>query len=1033
MKDNLIEGLYDELLSIQKNTSINDEELVSKIDDVDPAEFSSYATEYIQKLLKIVLEDISEGKRVEKGLEICNALIQNISQQTNSFDSTNYATDKLLLSLVKKGNPKFDSGKDESLHPGIPLSQSALLVNARDEFRIGSELKKEIKSADRIDLICSFIKWSGLRLIKEELKERIEKGVEVRVITTVYMGASDKRAIDELQEMGAKVKVSYDTRRTRLHAKAWLFHRASGYSTAYVGSSNLSASAQTDGLEWNVRLSKAESPHLIEKFEASFESYWNSEEFRAYEQKEEEQKKLSQALSHETPSNFDITFFDIKPYSFQKEILEKLELERDVKERHKNLVVAATGTGKTVISAFDFKNYAKQFEEMPTLLFVAHRKEILQQSLQTFRQVLKDANFGELLVDNYRPTEWKHVFASIQSLHAQDFDFEPSKYDVIIIDEFHHAEADTYQKLLDHTDPNYLLGLTATPERSDGNNVMDWFGGKASAELRVWDAIEKGLLAPFQYFGVHDNTDLRDVGWSRGTYNTNELERKYTSGDERLSYILKEINEKVTEPTQMKALGFCVSVQHAEYMAAKFNEIGLSSIALSGKSNRKIRRNAVSQLRKQEINVIFIVDLFNEGIDIPEVDTILFLRPTDSSTLFTQQLGRGLRLAEDKECLTVLDFIGHSNESFNYASKFQALTNLHGRKLIRHAKNKFPVLPTGCAIDLDKVSQEIVLNNIKQSVSKSKPKLQSLFERVLKPDSLIEFLNKTELLLEDLYKNDFYFSQLKRRAGVIDTVQTEEEKSFGRAIMRSIHIDSIDRLNWSSRFFSNESVSEINSLNKIENKYLKMWAAGFGDSEDITNLDSLLQRFWAYPNLRQEYTQLMSLLLDKVSHKPIPWKNEFNIPLEIHCKYSRDEIMAAFEDIKNGKLYQPREGVYFNKSTRCNVFFITLNKSEKDYSPSTMYKDYAISEKLFHWQSQSSTKPSTKKGQRHIKHQEKGIVPLLFVRNLKKDERGETEPYFFVGPVQLKSWKGAQPMDIVWKVEEPLPADIYKKSAINFN
>ncbi len=721
------------------------------------------------------------------------------------------------------------------------------------------------------------------------------------------------------------------------------------------------------------------------------------------------------------------------PTHFKNEILEKLEFERDIKAKNKNLVVAATGTGKTVISAFDYKKYAEQFDEMPSLLFVAHRKEILQQSLSTFRQVLTKANFGELLVDQYQPREWEHVFASIQSLHAKDYNFEADKYDVIIIDEFHHAEADTYRKLLNHVEPGYLLGLTATPERSDGVNVMDWFDGSATAELRVWDAIEQGLLAPFQYFGVHDNTDLRDVGWSRGRYNVTELEEKYTSSDERLSHILKQIDEKITDPSNMKALGFCVSVQHAEYMAEKFNQAGLSSVALSGRTDKTTRRKAVSKLREGKIEVIFIVDLFNEGVDIPEIDTILFLRPTDSTTLFTQQLGRGLRLSEGKECLTVLDFIGFSNENFSYANKFRALTNLHGRKLIRHAKNQFPVLPTGCAIDLDKVSQDIVLENIKQSVSKSKPKIQTLYEHVSKPDSLISFLNKTELRLDDLYRNDFYFTQLKRRAGVIEDSQTEEEKKFGRSIMRSIHIDSIERLQWSANFFSNENIPNFENITHPGNKYLKMWAAGFGESKDITKLESLLQDFWSYPQLRKEYVELMTILLDKVSHKPIRWENDFNIPLDIHCRYSRDEILGAFEDIRKGKLYKPREGVYFNEATNCNLLFVTLNKSEKEYSPSTMYKDYAISESLFHWQSQSNTRPSTKKGQRHIKHKEKGISPLLFVRNSKKDERGETEPYFFVGPAEIKKWEGSQPMDIIWKVEEPLPADIYKQSAITTN
>jgi len=1032
IKELIEEGLYDELLSNKKKKLLESELFDKQLEDVDTAEFSTYAAIYLERFLRITLDGFKEKERTQKGIELCNSFIKQLSKINKNFDESDFVTEKILLSVL---NREKDSERKLSdlKHPGIPLSQSALLVNARDEYRIGFELKKEIKSADRIDFICSFIKWSGLRLLKDEIRKCINLGIAVRVITTVYMGASDKEAIDELQAMGAEVKVSYDTRRTRLHAKAWLFYRNTGYSTAYVGSSNLSASAQTDGLEWNVRISNIESPHLIQKFEASFESYWNSEEFKIYNGSEKERKVLSEALNQESTVKFDQTFFDIKPYSFQQEILEKLELERQVKGNNKNLVVAATGTGKTVISAFDYKKFMKEFDGEPKLLFVAHRKEILKQSLQTFRQVLKDSNFGELLVDGFKPNEWTHVFASIQSLHSGNFKFKSDHFDAVIIDEFHHSEASTYQRLLKHVQPQYLLGLTATPERTDGRNVMDFFNGKATAELRVWDAIEKGLLSPFQYFGVHDNTDLSNVNWVRGRYDQRELEEFYTSSDERIAFIEKELNDKVKNPLEMKALGFCVGVQHAEYMSNKFNAMGIPSIYLSGNSDRSIRDSAISKLRKGELNAVFTVDLFNEGVDIPEVDTILFLRPTESSILFTQQLGRGLRLSDDKECLTVLDFIGYSNKKFSYSKKFSSLVNVHGRKLERHVENEFPVLPTGCAIELDKVSQEIVLNNIKQSIASNRPQIISLFNNVDRPNSLQQFLNNTELHLEDFYKNDLYFTQLKRDAGILETEQTDEEKAFGRSIIRSIHIDSISRLKWSINFFSNSEAPSLSNLNKTELSFLSMWAANFGEKEEISQLEKLINRFWAYPDLVQEYQQLMDYLLNEVTHKTKFWDNPHNIHLEIHSRYSRDEIMAAFMDIRNGKLYQPREGVYFHKETKSNLLFVTLNKSEKDYSPSTMYRDYAISDTLFHWQTQSNTKPTTTKGIRHLEHRENGITPLLFIRNHKKDDRGETEPYFFVGPVQLQNWKGSQPMDIVWKVEEPLPADIYKATSVSKN
>lgn len=1020
----LPEGLYDELLSLKNYELLESGKYVKSLSKVDPSEFSNYASILLERILRITIDSFNENERIEKGLELCNSFIKQLSEINSSFDESDFATESILLSVLNSKNV----GK-ELVHPGIPLSQSALLVNARDEYRIGFELKKEIRSADRIDFICSFIKWSGLRLLKEEIKECISQGVQVRVITTVYMGASDKKAIDELQKIGAQVKVSYDTRRTRLHAKAWLFHRNSGYSTAYVGSSNLSASAQTDGLEWNVRISNIESPHLIQKFEASFESYWNSLEFKLYTGDENEQRVLSASLNKEYSSTFEQTFFDIKPYSFQQEILEKLELERDVKGNNKSLVVAATGTGKTVISAFDFKNFKKEFEGNPKLLFIAHRKEILKQSLQTFRQILKESNFGELLVDGFIPNEWNHVFASIQSLHSGTFNFDQDHFDAVIIDEFHHAEATTYQSILDYITPKYLLGLTATPERSDGKNVMDFFGGRATAELRVWDAIEKGLLSPFQYFGVHDNTDLSNINWVRGKYDRTELENLFVSSDNRMTFIEKELKEKVRDPHEMKALGFCVGVQHAQFMEQKFNEMGIPSIHLSGNSNRETRDAAISKLKKGSINAIFTVDLFNEGIDIPEVDTLLFLRPTESSILFTQQLGRGLRLSEGKECLTVLDFIGYSNKKFSYANKFSSLVNIHGRKLQRHVKNSFPVLPTGCAVELDKVSQHIVLNNIKNSIASNRPLLISLYNNVERPETLQQFFQKTELHLEDFYKNGLYFTQLKREAGLITTNQTNEEKAFGKAIIRSIHIDSISRLKWGINFFSNTNPPTIKILSEPELSFLRMWAANFGEETEISQLEKLIVRFWNYPELVNEYQSLLKFLLTEVTHKTKAWVNPHEVYLELHAKYSRDEIMAAFNDIRNGKLYQPREGVFYHKETKCNLLFVTLNKSEKEYSPTTMYRDYAISDALFHWQTQSNTKPTSKKGLRHLEHIQNGITPLLFIRNQRRDERRETEPYFFAGPVELNRWEGSQPMDIIWKVEEPLPADLYKTSS----
>ena len=451
-----------------------------------------------------------------------------------------------------------------------------------------------------------------------------------------------------------------------------------------MGSSNLSNAAISSGLEWNVKVTRRDLPETIDKIAATFESYWNSSEFEYYS--EDQKERLARALKAEKyfdANNAEVYTMDIAPYSYQQEILDKLEAERAVRGYIRNLVVAATGTGKTVISALDYKRFCKQHPGKPCrLLFVAHREEILRQSLYTFRAILKDANFGELFVGSYRPESINHLFLSIQTFNSQDFAAKtaPNFYDYIVVDEFHHAAAPTYQKLLSYYQPQILLGLTATPERMDGKSVLPYFNNRIAAEIRLPEAIDRKLLCPFQYFGVTDTVDLNTLKWTAGGYDKGELSNLYTfSGavaNRRADLVVSSLLKYVTDIDEVKGLGFCVSIEHAEFMCRYFNDRGIPSIFLTGKSSDEERKNAKGRLVGGEVRFIFVVDIYNEGVDIPEVNTVLFLRPTESLTIFLQQLGRGLRLAEDKECLTVLDFIGQANKRYNFEDKFAALLSL---------------------------------------------------------------------------------------------------------------------------------------------------------------------------------------------------------------------------------------------------------------------------------------------------------------------------------------------------------------------
>ena len=692
-------------------------------------------------------------------VELANAVVDVLRREAN--ESGVLAEDRLPLALEQLLAVVVQSeglGRSEAPpRPTVPLGTSDLLVNGRHDVSIGPEVKRELASADRVDLLCSFLKWSGFRLVEPEVKAFLARRPgALRVLTTAYMGATERRAFDELANLGAQVRVSYDTGRTRLHAKAWLFHRDSGYSTACVGSSNLSHAAMLDGLEWNVRLSQIDNKPILAKFETTFAQYWHDPEFSPYEPARDA-SKFDEAVRRQVHQRTRLFMaFDIRARPHQQEILDDLEVERQ-HGHTRNLVVAATGTGKTVVAALDYARLRKSLRERGrkgSLLFVAHRNEILDQSQTTFQVVLKDGAFGERLGGGEAPRAGEHVFASVQSLHADRLaELSPEAYDVVIVDKFHHAAAPTYARLLEHLEPRYLLGLTATPERTDGGDILTWFDGRVASELRLWKALDQGLLSPFQYFGVQ-GPDVSGVTWKGGKYDTKQLSNVYTVDHFMVKRVLQEVHHKVSDPMTMKALGFCVDIAHADFMAEHFNRAGLSAEAVSSNTNDKDRAAALARLRDGSLRVLFSVNLFNEGVDVPDVDTVLFLRPTESATLFLQQLGRGLRRSDDKECLTVLDFIGHANRRFRFDRRFRAIVGGTRRQIERHVKEGFPFLPSGCSIHLDRHAQEAVLENIRSTLGAGYKSLVEDVRALARQQgtaTLRAFVEEAGVELEDIY------------------------------------------------------------------------------------------------------------------------------------------------------------------------------------------------------------------------------------------------------------------------------------------
>lgn len=703
-------GLYEKPISKKLNKALaelTDNFNVEK-EQIDSEEAAGILSKYVKKVVERSLNNISENDdSLAKQIELVNKIIGAIKENTNEgiADDLEIAEDKQLLSVTDKTNTiQAINGKVKPIRPVTSIAQSSLFTGAVHEPQMFSELKKEIFSCNSIDMLVSFIKWSGLRLLMEALTEFTNNGGKLRIITTSYMGATDIKAISELAKLkNTEIKVSYDTKRTRLHAKAYIFYRETGFTTAYIGSSNLSNVAISSGLEWNIKITRQDQPEVLQKVAATFDSYWSSNEFEVYD--DTQKLRLAKALQLEKTHTEDNSFFavDINPYPYQQEILDKLEAERTIRNNYKNLIVAATGTGKTIISALDYKHKCSK-NSKPKLLFVAHRKEILEQSIKTFRMVLRDANFGDLFVGDTSPQSFEHLFVSVQTFNAKSLEkhLTPDFYDYIIIDEVHHAPAETYKNILWHFTPKFLLGLTATPERMDGKSIMPYFNNKITAEIRLPEAIERKLLCPFQYFGVTDNIDLSNLRWERGGYNREELSKIYTRQDAeaitRASLIVQAVDKYVTDINEVKGLGFCVSKEHARFMADYFNKCNIPSLCLTGDSPKEERDSAKLKLTNGDLRFIFVVDLYNEGVDIVDVNTILFLRPTESLTIFLQQLGRGLRLADGKECLTVLDFIGQANKKYDFESKFKALLSNTDRNISNEIKNGFISAPKGCYI-----------------------------------------------------------------------------------------------------------------------------------------------------------------------------------------------------------------------------------------------------------------------------------------------------------------------------------------------
>ena len=1030
----LKQGIYEHIINQETDRKMQEAEqsgLVCVQQPIDGAESPQMLANYLANAIRQKLEDTEEQQdRVN--------LINRIMVDAGLLDDKQIVKPADLLAevMTQQQSVLQNQSNTQTIRPISGFRVSNLFTGGSSALSLGEEIRREIASADEICFIVSFLKVSGVRILLDDLKKFCSReGTRLRIITTTYCGATQAKAIEQLAALpNTEIRISYNTDIERLHAKSYIFVRNSGMNTAYIGSSNLSKSAQTEGLEWNMRVTSVENPHIIKTALATFEMYWNSPNFEDFRIGgiEKFNKEIHRNIFHTEAADFVYQRYTLLPH--QKQILDKLRVEREDRGNFKNLIVAATGTGKTVISAFDYQEFARTHSRA-RILFTAHREEILRQSLNTYRSVLQDANFGTLWVGTNRPqeaSEYEHLFVSISMFNSRFDEFfallDSDFYDYIVIDEAHHSQADSYRKLFDHFQPQLLVGLTATPERMDGKDLRPDFGNRISAEIRLPQALQAGLLTPFQYLCISDDTDLSDDSlWSGQKYNIERLADKLCAKT-RARHIVDALHKYLADEYTCRALCFCVNKRHADFMAEQLRLYGFNAQSLTSDTPSEERKQLAKELREGTLHYLCVVDIFNEGVDIPEVDTVLFLRPTESLTIFLQQLGRGLRLSAGKTELTVLDFVAQANRKYDFASRFRALTLQPEKNIQKQLKEGFTLLPLGCSIVMEKKARQYILDNITSAIYNKNRIVKEINSYATIP-TLTQFLENNGQDIRILYQGSNCWSSLKLAAGRISYADDAITKRLEKGMANLIHHNTASFLRFVERFIAGEEVHKVEANKTYA---IMLYYALFQDKLSKTGYSSIneaLELVYSpkYACFKQEIAEIVSFLLARLDIKTTPIGVEKIPGLELYGCYTREEVFTLVgRQTAEVKMQGAASGVFNLPEHNATLLFVTLNKSEKDFSPSTQYNDYLINEEYFHWQSQNTDSHNNNGGRRYTEQEHTKNIIILFVREEKKDGFGNTSPFHCFGLVDYVSSHDDFPMNVKWKLQKPAMAQYLK-------
>ena len=938
------------------------------------------------------------------------------------------------------------------------------IINKKGE-KVLNSIKEELGKCDEFYISVAFITMGGLTPLLQDLKELEEKNIKGKILTTDYLNFTEPKALRKLNEFeNIEVKL-YTEESEGFHTKGYIFKQKAVYQ-AIVGSSNLTMNALTINKEWNIGFSSLNNGEILNDIVSEFESLWDKSKdiddiIDEYESIYNHYKKFT---------NFNRNYIeiknnnieDIKPNSMQIEFLKNIR-ELIKKGESKALLVSATGTGKTYASAFAVYDFRPR-----KFLFLVHREQIAKQSMKTFKKIFKNEEnkFG-LLSGNSKQYNKEYLFSTIQTMSKEEVyrKFGKDEFDYIVIDEVHKAGAPSYLKILNYFKPKFILGMSASPDRMDNFNVYELFDYNVPLDIRLQDALDEDLLCPFHYFGI---SDLEINGISRE--DTNDF--KFLVSNDRVNYIIEKSNYYGYSGNRRKALGFCSTKKEAKELAKEFTKRGYPALALTGDNTQEEREEAINRLTNEDyhdkIEFIFTVDIFNEGVDIPEVNQILLIRPTQSSIIFIQQLGRGLRKYRNKEYVVIIDFIG------NYKNNFLIPIALSGdRTYDKDYIRKYIIegnktIPGASSINFDEISKRRIYESINNTnfskISLFKEKYKNLKFKLGRIPYLLDFYKNGELdpsLILNHNSFDTYYNFLKKVEKDYDEYLSEKEvKSlkfitdifsngkrphellilklliYNKCFTISQLEDCLEKYDIGDDFKSIKSSFNIFDfdffVDKDKRKYENVKFFEF-DKKDLVNLENLKDKKY---NITEEFNEFLTHntyhkhINDLIDYALLKYEDKYRLEtngpnLKLYEKYSRKDVcrLLNWPHDDSSTLYG-----YRIKHNTCPIF-VTYEKKD-DISSSTQYADEFESKNVFSWLTRSNIKLESKEPQEIINN--KNLQIHLFIK--KHDSEGKD--FYYIGQLKPLNWKQTtikndkgKDLPIVnfrYKLNNPIKEDLYK-------